>query len=119
MMKMQKLILGVMVAFLMLSSCKKEDKILDCFGEAVQASLQVTVNATNPKQVTTEVKYLGDKKVTNVEWEFGDGITLSTSGLTTTHTYIAAGNYTVRARVTLNKGTVSCDIVPTRVVNIL
>lgn len=118
-MKMQKLILGVMVAFLMLSSCKKEEKILDCYGEAVKASVLVTVNTTNPKQVTTEVKYSGDKKVTNVQWEFGDGITVTTTGLTSTHTYTAAGSYTVRARVTLNKETVSCDIVPTRAVNIL
>lgn len=118
-MKKVKLLGGLLAMVMLLTNCKKvTEKVIDCFGEAIETSLHVTVNATNSKQVTTEVKYWGNKTITKVKWEFGDGITVVTTGLTSHHTYTVAGTYTVKARVTLAKGTSSCEVDPTRAVHI-
>jgi 6-phosphogluconolactonase (cycloisomerase 2 family) len=42
--------------------------------------------------------------IASYEWDFGDGITQTTTTPTTTHTYQAAGTYAVTLRVTDNEG---------------
>jgi 6-phosphogluconolactonase len=45
-----------------------------------------------------------DGSVTRYDWDFGDGATAANAGPTVSHTYAAAGTYTVRLRVTDDRG---------------
>lgn len=119
-MKKQILIVGILVAFLISGSCKKVEKsMVDCLGESIKTTVHVTVTASNTKQVATEVKYWGHHTITSVKWEYGDGVTATTTGLSSSHTYTTAGNYTVKARVTFTEGKSSCEVDPTKAINIL
>lgn len=118
-MKKMKLIGCVLIAFIIFAGCKKSSKaVVDCFGESLKVSVHVTISSTNSKQITTEVKYWGSKKVSGVKWEYGDGSTESTTGLTGSHTYAAGGAYTIKARVTFTEGKSSCEVDPTKNINI-
>lgn len=55
----------------------------------------ITVTLTNPAL---------QANVTNVSYDFGDGTTQPTGGLTATHIYTRAQDVVVKARVTLNDG---------------
>ncbi|MDM9632226.1 PKD domain-containing protein, partial [Robiginitalea aurantiaca] len=48
-----------------------------------------------------------DGTITGYAWNFGDGNTDSSSGVSTSHTYVAAGTYTVTLTATDNDGLVS------------
>ena len=55
------------------------------------------------KTVNFEIAYTGQYTLENsVEWNFGDGSSVTVSGPTTQHTYTDEGNYTVRATATLS-----------------
>ena len=119
-MKKQILMGGLLAIFLISGSCKKAEKsVVDCLSESIKTTVHVTVSTSNAKQVTTEVKYWGHHTITSVKWEYGDGVTATTTGLTSSHTYTAAGSYTVKARVTFTEGKSSCEVDPTKAVNIL
>jgi hypothetical protein len=114
-MNKEKLIGCLLVVLMSFSACKKtSEKVIDCFGDSLLISVHVTVNATNMKQVATEVRYSGSKKVSGVKWEYGDGGTESTTSLTGSHTYASAGTYVVKARVTFTEGKSSCEVDPTK-----
>ncbi|RZL33255.1 MAG: PKD domain-containing protein, partial [Pedobacter sp.] len=95
-MKKKQLLASALVIMMAFAGCKKAaESMIDCFSESVLVSVHVSVNATNAKQINTEVRYSGSKKVTGVKWEYGDGGTESTTALTGSHTYNSAGNYTI------------------------
>lgn len=119
MMKTGKLMMGVLMIGMLFVGCKKSsERIVDCFGESLKLSVHVTVNPNNAKQVSTEVKYWGEKKISGIKWEYGDGATETTTGLTGNHLYASAGTYTVKARVTFTEGKSSCEVDPTKAVTI-
>lgn len=114
-----KLLGVVLLAMATFAGCKKaEEGIVDCLSESIKTGVHVTVSAGNAKQVSTEVTYWGHKTITSVKWEFGDGTTATTTGLSSSHTYTTAGNYTVKARVTFTEGKSSCEVDPTKAVTI-
>ncbi|WP_316815254.1 PKD domain-containing protein [Pedobacter nyackensis] len=118
-MKIEKLIGCLLIVVTSFAACKKtSERVIDCFGESLLVSVHVKIDAANGKQVTTEVKYLGSKTISGVKWEYGDGSTESTTGLTGDHTYVSAGSYTVKARVSFTDGKSSCEVDPTKNVNI-
>lgn len=118
-MKKRTFIPYLLLFILLLGSCKKAaESAVDCFGESLLTSVHVMVSSTNAKQVTTEVRYGGTKTISGIKWEFGDGSTASTTERTSTHVYATPGSYTVTARVTFSNGTSSCEVDPTRTVNI-
>ncbi|MBD3905508.1 PKD domain-containing protein [Chryseobacterium sp. Ch-15] len=101
----------------MISSCgREEEAVVDCFAEGIKASLHYKASSTDPKQITLNVEYWGDKEVTSVKWSFGDGTTASTSSISTTHNYGSAGNYSATAEVSLNNG--KCDLTTKKTVEV-
>lgn len=100
---------------ILLCGCKKTtEKVLDCFGESLLVSVHVTASSANPKLVATELRYSGSRNISSIKWEYGDGATQTTSGLSAAHTYAAAGNYTIKARVSFSQGKSSCEVDPTK-----
>ncbi|MBO9582749.1 MAG: PKD domain-containing protein [Flavobacterium sp.] len=98
-------ILILTVAFSIITSCSKSDEenIVDCFGDSILTELKHPVDETNPKKIDFSIEYFGsDRTLSNVKWTFGDGQTAT--GISVSHTYSAAGSYTVKAEVTTKKG---------------
>lgn len=59
---------------LTINSCRRvEESIVDCLGESILTSLRHNTSASNVKQVDFEISYSGEKTVTSIEWDFGDG----------------------------------------------
>lgn len=102
-------ILFAAVLTLLSLSCGDDlDRAFDCTGENLLVSLGHAMDATNAKKIDYEIKYTGDYKVESVKWTFGDGTTQTINGSTVSHTYSAAGTFSVKAEVTLKNGGSSC-----------
>lgn len=100
-------------------SCKKTaEEAVDCFAESVLTSLHGTNDDANKKIIHFNASYDGDKTISSIAWEFGDGTTATTTSQTTDHTYEAAGNYTAKAKVTFKEQGGSCTVEPTKLVSI-
>ena len=81
-------------------------------------SIKYSADSEDPKKITFNVEYTGDHSLSNsVEWHFGDGNT-ATGGTTIEHTYSAAGDYDLKAKVTTTKGDETCTIEPTKKVTV-
>ncbi|MFY0483839.1 PKD domain-containing protein [Flavobacterium sp. PLA-1-15] len=97
-----------------ITSCSP-DKLIesatDCLFESALVLIDHTKATEDPKKVTFEITYGGEKNLDeNIKWDFGDGTPVQTlTGTTATHTYTTAGSYTAKAVVTLNGGKCSYD----------
>lgn len=101
------------------TGCKKtSESALDCFAQSLLVSVKATTDAGNAKLVHLEAVYSGDLQVKSVVWEYGDGTPAVTGTATTTHTYAAAGSFTVKAKISLVKGSSTCTPEPTKAVTI-
>ena len=100
-------------------SCKKDaEKIINCLGESIWISIKHTADSENPKKITYTVEYTGDHNLSSsVEWTFGDGNS-TTGGTTIEHTYAAAGEYELKAKVTTTSGDESCTVEPTKKITV-
>jgi len=99
--------------------CKKTtESIVDCLGESFLVSVHATTDASNSKKILLEAKYIGSHTLSNVTWEYGDGMSETLNTTTTTHTYVTSGVYTVKAKVKLNSNNNSCTIEPTKTITI-
>lgn len=103
-----KKILFLLAAALILSiSCKKTvEESIDCITELMFAAIIHTANPDAPLEVTYELIYGGTHTVT-ITWEFGDGTSQTVVGTTVTHIYPDAGNYAVKANITLSSADMS------------
>jgi len=118
-MKKGILLLFVIAMIQLHSGCKKATTdAIDCFGESLLISLTHTADATNSKLINFQITYSGSYTVQSVEWQFGDGSTATVNGLTTTHTYTANGNYTVKANVNIKNGGNTCTSSPEKNITI-
>lgn len=99
-----------------LSSCGKAvaDGI-DCFGESLLVSVSYTA-AANPKEIHFNINYDGNFTIGSVVWDYGDNNSATVNGRTAIHTYTTAGSYTVKAKVSLKRGSATC--IPEPVKNI-
>jgi PKD repeat protein len=120
-MKSKSPILMIAALFFLSISCSKSDieKGVDCVGESLFEKVKNTTDPTNPKKVDFAVEYSGTNTLQSVKWNFGDGTpaeTVTATGTTVSisHIYSAAGNYAVRADITVQKGGASCTSSPTR-----
>lgn len=107
-------------AFLVLSfSCGKDDieKGIDCIAESIYEKVIHTADATDPKKINFSVEYTGDKTLKSVKWTFGDG-TPSVDGISVSHTYSAAGTYSVKADITVQDGKQTCTSSPVKSVTV-
>ena len=106
-----KKILFLLVGVMMLSlSCSKSmDESIDCIIELMFTSFSHSAQPDTPLEVTYNLDYTGKFNV-NIVWEFGDGTTEAGSGTSVTHIYPDAGNYLVKANITLSgDGYSSCS----------
>lgn len=124
-MKSKSPILMIAALFVLSISCSKSDieNGIDCVGESLFEKVKNTTDPTNPKKVDFAVEYSGTNTLKSVKWNFGDGTpaeTVTATGTTAiiSHTYSAAGNYTVRADITVQNGGESCTSSPTRTITI-
>jgi len=105
--------IGMLVFFF---SCGKDDieKGIDCVGQSFFIKLTHTADASNSKKINYAIEYTGSYTLKSVKWTFGDGTTETVAGTSTSHTYTAAGTYTVKADVTVENGSSSCTSSPTK-----
>lgn len=109
----------LMLAVILSVSCKKNaEKVVDCFGESLFVHVDHTADSQNARKVNFSVRYSGKLTATYTTIDYGDG--QSAQGVTGTvaHTYASPGKYTVKAHVTLNTGTGTCTVSPTKEVTI-
>lgn len=92
------------------SSCSSDaERIVDCLTEQINLKLSHSLDSQNQKKSLYTVRYTGSLSLNNtIQWDFGDGQKATLSGTTAEHIFTAAGKYTVKAKVTLNKGNSSC-----------
>lgn len=110
---MKKTLLFIAFIFLAFVSCDKEAaSVADCLGENLLLSIDHEISADNTKKVDFTVKYYGtDHTLDNsVQWDFGDGATQTATGKTVSHLYTTNGNYTAKAKVSLNGGSCSYEL---------
>lgn len=115
-----KFTIAFIAAVLLLGfSCSKSDieKGIDCVGESLFVKLKHTTDGTNPKIINYSVEYTGTYTLKSVKWTFGDG-TPTVEGTSVSHTYTAAGTYTVKADVTIQHGNGTCTSSPTKSVTV-
>lgn len=112
--------------FLVSFSCGKDDieKGIDCVGESLFVKMKNKTDDTNIKKLDYSIEYSGTYTLKSVTWNFGDGTPVQTvtvtSGTTSavSHIYSAAGTYTVKADVTIQKGSSNCTSSPTRSITV-
>lgn len=105
-----RVLLTVVVAAL--AACGEDEVAIDCQQEATLITLQYADDAGGPRTVAYTIDYTGERELTGVIWEYGDGITDTIPGRETMHQYRIAGTYTVKATVGLRNGTFSCTVKP-------
>ncbi|WP_026966813.1 PKD domain-containing protein [Algoriphagus terrigena] len=85
-----------------MTSCKDVlEDITDCVGESAFTTMKHEASASNAREVTFTIAYIGSHTVSSVDWDFGDGSTQNVKGLTVTHTYSAPETANVSANVHL------------------
>lgn len=110
--KLKFLVVAIVIGAI--ASCSP-DKIIesatDCLFESALVFIDHTKATEDPKKVTFEITYDGEKNLDeNIKWDFGDGTPVQTlTGTTATHTYTTTGSYTAKAVVSLNRGKCSYD----------
>lgn len=111
-----KIILLVTLLGLGFSSCSKDEdeSIIDCFGDSLLLSIHHSADSGTPRTVNFTMKYSGINTVSGIDWNFGDGKTAHSDGTTVSHTYTAAGTFTVKGNTTLSKSGGSCTVAPTK-----
>lgn len=112
-------ILGFAALLILNFSCGKDDieKGIDCVGESLFEKVKHTADATDSKKINFSVEYTGDKTLKSVKWTFGDG-TPSVEGVSVSHTYSAAGTYSVKADITVAEGKGTCTSSPVKSVTV-
>lgn len=90
-------------AFLLIGCSKDEaGDVVDCVGQSLFAKVHAVVDSSNPEMYDFSVSYSGTHTLkAAIRWDYGDGTAEKVNGTTTTHTYKAAGTYTVKASVSL------------------
>ncbi|MCI9844428.1 PKD domain-containing protein [Flavobacterium pectinovorum] len=110
---------SVFVALISFSCGDDLEKAVDCVGESILLQLNHTTDVTNAKKIDYEIEYTGEYTVSSVKWTFGDGSAVQTvKGSTVSHTYATAGSYTVKADITIKKGSSSCSQSKTKTVTV-
>ncbi len=93
-----------------LCACGSDEVAINCQQEATLIALHHADDAGEPRTMRYRIDYSGDRELTGVTWEYGDGITELILGRETMHQYRISGTYTVKATVGLRNGTFSCTV---------
>jgi hypothetical protein len=108
------------VLLLLFSACseKATEDTIDCVVESFSAGLNTRIDGTNKKMVILDATYTGSLTFKSVTWEFGDGQTVTTTTMSTTHTFTTAGTYKIKAKIKLTQGSGVCIPGPEKTVTI-
>jgi PKD repeat protein len=114
---------AISLFFLSQTGCKKIiDDAISCTTESFFLYIEGDVDANNLKLfhftfVNSDTS--GDYTLDNqIKWDFGDGVTETSQGLTIDHTYASTGSYTAKASYTLHKGSSSCSSYKEKAINV-
>lgn len=112
---MKKIIFcAVFSTFLLFETGCKDviDDAIDCILESAFLKIQADVDGSNPKLVhfefinnDTEGSFVLNQ---NINWDFGDGSTATSTNNKVDHTFNSTGDFTVVATYTLQRGSASC-----------
>ncbi len=105
----------ICLTVLMTSSCKD---IINCTGESLLISIDITPDGDDPNLVEFQVNYSGDFELEGVDYEFGDGQSAKGEGTMVTHRYENSGVYDAVIQVKLKDGKRDCRSEFDRVVTI-
>jgi hypothetical protein len=74
-----------------INSCRKEEEaVAERVGESLLTSLRHETST-----ISFEIHYNGEKAISSIPWDFGDGSISTSTSKTTTHTYATRGTYEV------------------------
>ncbi len=96
----------VAIALMLGSSCKKA---IDCVGESLLISVDITPDGNDPNQIEFEVDYFGDFELVEIRYDFGDGNSAKGQETKVTHRYDSPGTYDAKIEVRLRDGDESCN----------
>ena len=89
------------------------DDVIDCSIESAFLSIHAEINTVNPKLVNFEFvnndKEGGFILDSDIQWDFGDGHTTTSTNHKTDHIYADSGDYKVIAKYVLRRGDASCN----------
>lgn len=105
------------------TGCKEAiDDAIDCILESAFLKIQAETDGSNPKLVHFEFinndTEGGFTLNQNINWDFGDGNTTTSTDHKVDHTFNSAGDYTVTASYTLHRGSASCNSTKEKTVTI-
>lgn len=122
---MKKIIFcAVFSTFLLFESGCKEaiEDTIDCILESAFLKIEADIDGNNPKLVhfefinnDTEGSFTLNQ---NINWDFGDGTTATSTNNLVDHTFNSAGDYTVTASYTLHRGSANCSSTKEKTVTI-
>jgi len=114
--KMKRIILVILfISFLLLGSgCKSVvDDVIDCSIESAFLSIHADIDENNPKLVHFEFVNTdadgGFVLDSDINWDFGDGVTATSTNHKTDHVYTNSGDFKVIATYVLRRGDASCN----------
>lgn len=120
-MKIKSLFLLFCIICLLSTSCNDngiDDDTIDCVKEEILVKIDRAFDPDDSKTVNFTINYTGNKTITSVMWDFGDGISETDSNISTMHTYADTGLYNVKADVNITQGISACTLKPARSIKI-
>ena len=84
------------------------EDVIECAGESLLISIDITPDGMDPNLVEFDVDYFGDFELENVDYDFGDGTRSNDATEMETHRYDSPGTYEVKITVNLKDGGDSC-----------
>ncbi len=87
--------------------------IIDCSIESAYLSIHANADTTNTKLIHFEFVNSDTEGTfilnSDINWDFGDGVAITSTDHKTEHIYAEAGDYKVTAHYTLHRGSASCN----------
>ena len=117
-MKLEKALLLLFAAVLACTSCSRDNENIDCLKEQILVRIEHTHHADNKNAVDFSINYTGSKTITSVNWDFGDGASLSGDSISVTHIYTDTGLFITKAMVNVVQDGASCTLTPDKKVRI-
>lgn len=122
---MKKIILYAVFSTFLLFETGCKDAIndaIDCILESAFLKIEADIDGNNPKLVHFEFinndTEGGFTLNQNINWDFGDGNTATSTNNKIDHTFSDIDDYTVTAAYTLHRGSASCNSTKEKIVTI-
>ncbi|SFQ47699.1 PKD domain-containing protein [Parafilimonas terrae] len=117
-MKLKEAFVLLFPAVLACTSCSRDNENIDCIKEQILVKIEHTRHADNKNAIDFSINYTGSKTITSVNWNFGDGTSLSGDSISVTHIYADTGLFITKASVNVVEDGASCTLTPDKKVRI-